>query len=635
MPSDDPRSTPDFQKLFESGPGLYLVLSTDLVIVAVTDAYLQATMTQRDQILGRDLFDVFPDNPDDLSATGVSNLRASLERVLKHGRSDAMAVQKYDIRRPESEGGGFEERYWSPVNLPIKHDDGRIAYILHRAEDVTEFVRLKQEGSAQHKATEELRTRAGQMEAEIYRRAQELQETNRQLRKLQEELESRVEARTADLRRANDALRKSEEQLRQAQKLEAVGRLAGGIAHDFNNLLSVILSYSEILSSDLQPNDAARADLDEIKKAGQRAAELTRQMLAFSRQQILDRRILDLNDIIGNVNKMLARVIGEDIEFKLLMAPKLAKVKADPGQIEQVLMNLVVNARDAMPTGGKLTIETSNVELDASYAQEQEGVTPGPYVMMAVSDTGTGIDKATQAHVFEPFFTTKEVGKGTGLGLSTVFGIVKQSGGNIRLYSEPGIGTSFKIYLPRAEGKTDWKLANSESTQEARGTETILLVEDEDQVRGVAVGILKRAGYHVLEARSPAEALLIDEQHPTKIHLLLTDVVMPKMNGRLLAERIGSTRAGIKTIFMSGYTDNVVVQHGVLDSGASFLQSHSRRIRSRGRCDRSSTFDGTLGRRSTSDAVAQRSRRDYPVNAWNIHVRTKGIPMCRPCISCV
>ncbi|MFO0665396.1 MAG: ATP-binding protein [Polyangiaceae bacterium] len=572
MPSDDPRSTPDFQKLFESGPGLYLVLSTDFVIVAVSDAYLQATMTQRDQIVGRGLFDVFPDNPDDLSATGVSNLRASLERVLKHGRSDAMAVQKYDIRRPESEGGGFEERYWSPVNLPIKHDDGRIAYILHRAEDVTEFVRLKQEGSAQHKATEELRTRAGQMEAEIYRRAQELQETNRQLRRLQEELESRVEARTADLRRANDALRKSEEQLRQAQKLEAVGRLAGGIAHDFNNLLSVILSYSEILSSDLQPNDAARADLDEIKKAGQRAAELTRQMLAFSRQQILDLRILDLNDIIGNVNKMLARVIGEDIEFKLPMAPKLAKVKADPGQIEQVLMNLVVNARDAMPTGGKLTIETSNVELDASYAQEQEGVTPGPYVMMAVSDTGTGIDKATQAHVFEPFFTTKEVGKGTGLGLSTVFGIVKQSGGNIRLYSEPGVGTSFKIYLPRAEGKTDWKLANSESTQEARGTETILLVEDEDQVRGVAVGILKRAGYHVLEARSPAEALLIDEQHPTKIHLLLTDVVMPKMNGRLLAERIGSTRAGIKTIFMSGYTDNVVVQHGVLDSGASFLQ---------------------------------------------------------------
>ena len=551
---------------------MYLVLAPDLTIVGVSEAYLRATMTTRAQILGRGLFDVFPDNPDDSTATGVSNLRSSLERVLKHRRPDAMAVQKYDIRRPDSEGGGFEERHWSPVNSPILGEGDQLRYIIHQVEDVTEFVRLKQQRSEQHKIADELRTRAGQMEAEIHRRAQEIQEANRLLREHQEELESRVEARTADLQQANEALRKSEEQLRQSQKLEAVGRLAGGIAHDFNNLLSVILSYSDMLSYELKPNEHALADLEEIKKAGRRAADLTRQMLAFSRQQVLDLRILDLNEIVGSVNKMLTRILGEDIELKMLLAPRLAKVKADPGQIEQVLMNLVVNARDAMPTGGNLTIETANVELDVAYARDHVGVTQGAYVMLAVSDNGVGMDKAIQARVFEPFFTTKELGKGTGLGLSTVFGIVKQSGGTIWLYSEPGIGTTFKTYLPRAEGKVDWSPSPGPPTVAIRGTETILLVEDEDQVRKVASGILKKAGYHVLEATSPGEALLVSEQHPVKIHLLLTDVVMPKMNGRQLAERIGSMRPGIRIIFMSGYTDNVIIHHGVLDSGVSFLQ---------------------------------------------------------------
>ena len=527
---------------------MYLVLAPDLTIVAVSEAYLRATMTTRERVLGRRLFDVFPDNPEDSTATGASNLRSSLERVLKDRRPDAMAVQKYDIRRPDSEGGGFEERYWSPVNSPILGEEGQLRYIIHQVEDVTEFVRLKQQRSEQHKIADDLRTRAGQMEAEIHRRAQEIQEANRLLREHQEELESRVEARTADLQQANEALRKSEEQLRQSQKLEAVGRLAGGIAHDFNNLLSVILSYSDMLSYELKPNEHALADLEEIKKAGRRAADLTRQMLAFSRQQVLDLRILDLNEIVRSVNKMLTRILGEDIELKMLLAPRLAKVKADPGQIEQVLMNLVVNARDAMPTGGNLTIETANVELDATYARDHVGVTRGPYVMLAVSDNGVGMDKAIQARVFEPFFTTKELGKGTGLGLSTVFGIVKQSGGTIWLYSEPGIGTTFKIYLPRAEGKVDWSPSLGPPTVAIRGTETILLVEDEDQVRKVASGILKKAGYHVLEARSPGEALLVSEQHPVKIHLLLTDVVMPKMNGRQLAERIGSMRPGIRII---------------------------------------------------------------------------------------
>jgi signal transduction histidine kinase/ActR/RegA family two-component response regulator len=564
---------PDFRALFESAPGHYLVLTPELRIAAVSDTYLTATMTDRAQILGRGLFDVFPDNPDDLGATGVGNLRASLERVLKHRRPDAMAVQKYDVRRPEAEGGAFEVRHWSPINSPVLAEDGRVRYIIHRVEDVTEFVRLRHEGTEQQKVTEELRSRAGQMEAEIYRRAQEIQEANHQLRKFQEELESRVEARTAELQRANEALRRSEEQLRQAQKLEAVGRLAGGIAHDFNNLLSVVLSYSDMLLNEVDASSPLYADLQEILRAGQRAADLTRQMLAFSRQQVLDPKILDLSDLVANLSKMLMRVLGEDIELKTVLAPGLGMVKADRGQMEQVLMNLIVNARDAMPNGGRLTIETANVDLDEAYAREHAGVAPGPHVMIAVSDTGIGMDKATQERIFEPFFTTKEKGKGTGLGLSTVFGIVKQSGGSVWLYSEPGGGATFKIYLPRREeGKADQTRSAPPPSAQARGAETILLVEDEDQVRAVAKGILSRAGYRVLEASNPGEAIALCEQHPAEIHLLLTDVVMPRMNGRQLAARVALLRPAAKVVFMSGYTDDAILHNGVLDAGVSFIQ---------------------------------------------------------------
>jgi signal transduction histidine kinase len=577
-------AAPDFRALFESSPLACLVLSPDLTIVAVTERYLRDTMTTLDQIIGRPLFEVFPDNPDDADATGVSNLRASLEGVIRQRRADTMAVQKYDIRRPESDGGGFEMRYWSPVNTPVVVD-GQLAYIIHAVEDVTEFVRLKEQEGEQQKRTEALRTHAGQMEYEVFRRAREIQEANRQLRELQLALERRVEERTSDLTRANAdlndalderrraerALLKSEEQLRQSQKLEAVGRLAGGIAHDFNNLLSVILSYAEMLIADDAFSARGRAELEEIKRAGERAADLTRQMLAFSRQQVLEPKIIDLNDILANLHKMLGRVLGEDIELKLLPARQLGLVLADPGQLEQVIMNLVVNARDAMPQGGKLTIATSNVELDQAYAGEHLGVMPGPYVLLSVSDTGVGMDKATQARIFEPFFTTKEMGKGTGLGLSTVFGIVKQSGGNLLVYSEPGLGATFKIYLPQAKGDQAAITARSAAAV-TRGTETILLVEDEDQVRSVASGVLRRAGYHVLEARSPGEAILACEQHPVRIDLLLTDVVMPKMSGRLLAERIAAVRPGIRVLFMSGYTDDAILHHGVLDSGVAFLQ---------------------------------------------------------------
>ena len=565
---------PDFRLLFERAPAPYLVLDGHFDIVAVNDAYLAATMTERAAIVGRNLFDVFPDNPAEIDATGVSNLRASLQRVVATLAPDTMAVQKYDIRRPESAGGGFEERYWSPINTPIVVD-GALRYIVHRVEDVTDFVVSSRERTAEQESTQELRVRATELERELYRRAQELQRANQELRHLHAELEGRVAQTSGDLAREADArqrteseLRRSEEQLRQAQKLEAVGRLAAGIAHDFNNLLSVVLSYAEELLIDLPVDSPTRRDALEIQRAGERAAELTRQLLVFSRQQVLSPKILDLNEVLSGLHRMLGRVLGEDIELSLLPAPLLGQVNADPGQLEQVVMNLVVNARDAMPDGGKLTIATTNVDLDADYAREHLGVEPGRYVMLSVSDTGIGMDKATQARLFEPFFTTKGPGRGTGLGLSTVFGIIKQSRGSIWVYSEPGQGSTFKIYLPRVDAAAERPMVAAIA---AGGHETILLVEDEPQVRAVVQRALERGGYGVLVAQDANDALRLSEA-VSSIDLLLTDVVMPQMNGRELAERVRAKRPGIRVLFTSGYTDDAILRHGVLDQGVPFLQ---------------------------------------------------------------
>ena len=365
--------------------------------------------------------------------------------------------------------------------------------------------------------------------------------------------------------------KKLEEQLFQSQKLESIGRLAGGIAHDFNNLLTPILAYSQFLIPEFSEGDPIREDLEQIRNAGERAARLTRQLLAFSRKQILQPEVLNINEIVSESEKMLRRVIEEDINLVTVLDPDLGLTKIDPGQFEQILMNLVVNARDAMPKGGKIVLETLNAELDENYTQQHIQVHPGSYVMLGVSDNGTGMDSETQSQIFEPFFTTKEKGKGTGLGLAMVYGIVKQSGGYIWVYSEPGKGTTFKIYLPRVHEDAREFSKEEVSIDDFRGRENILIVEDEEVVRRSADKILTKYGYNVFEASNPGEALLIAEQAKEPIHLLLTDVVMPKMSGVNMAERLKELQPQMVVLYMSGYTDNAIVHHGVLDSDKEFL----------------------------------------------------------------
>jgi len=374
-------------------------------------------------------------------------------------------------------------------------------------------------------------------------------------------------------KKAEEEKRALESQLRHAQKMDAIGLLAGGIAHDFNNILMPIIGYVELGMMKLSPASELYTDLKRVRGAATRAADLTRQILAFSRKQVLEMQVIDLNSVVADFKKMIKRLIGEDIELQVFPEPDLYRVKADKGQIEQVLMNLAVNARDAMPAGGKLTIKTANVYLDEAYMkQSADAPPPGPYVMLAVSDTGCGMDADTRQKIFEPFFTTKERGKGTGLGLSTAFGIIKQHGGNIWVYSEPGRGTIFKIYLPQEEGTTQTREMTPTEPAAMCGMETVLVVEDDEPVRRLVCKTLSSCGYTVLEAKDPTDALRLASENWETLRLLLTDVIMPGMNGKDLYRQMAAIHRDIMVLYMSGYTNDVIAHHGILDEGVNFLQ---------------------------------------------------------------
>jgi two-component system cell cycle sensor histidine kinase/response regulator CckA len=366
--------------------------------------------------------------------------------------------------------------------------------------------------------------------------------------------------------------RRLEDQFRQAQKMEAVGRLAGGVAHDFNNMLGVIIGYSELVEESLDAEDPVRKQVEQVNKAAHRAAALTKQLLAFSRQQILQASVLNLNAVVNNVSKMLLRMIGEDISLHLIPGAPLGSVKADAGQIEQILMNLVINARDAMPAGGKIIIETADADLDETYSKNHPAVQPGPYVMLSVSDTGGGMDSKTMSRIFEPFFTTKPPGQGTGLGLSMVYGVVKQSGGYIWVYSEPGKGTTFKMYFPRVDEPAESLLKPKVTTTFAKGEETILLVEDDDALRNLTLRLLRNQGYTVLEAKDGQEAIAMSTKYQETIHLLLTDVIMPGLSGTELAARLRGARPTLKLLCMSGYTGALITQQGIVNPDETLLQ---------------------------------------------------------------
>jgi signal transduction histidine kinase len=400
-------------------------------------------------------------------------------------------------------------------------------------------------------------------------------------------LKEEVEKRTRDLAVANIRLEKEladrkqaekeksalEEQLRQSQKMEAIGRLAGGVAHDFNNLLTIILGYCELAVLKSEQGESVIAEIEQIYQAGNRASDLTRQLLAFSRRQLLEMRPVDLNELLTGMQGMLSRILGEDIRIEFHLGSGVGRIRTDPGQIEQVILNLVVNARDAMPYGGKLIFETCNMDLDKNFAQSHPGVTPGPYVLLTVTDTGLGMTPEIQERIFEPFFTTKELGKGTGLGLSTIYGIIKQCGGNIWVHSELSKGTTFEIYLPRIEESDGFPVGEEPLEPRPLGKETVLVVEDEQEVGRIIKRSLEALGYQVLLAGGGQEALrLIEGTEPSRIRLLITDVVMPGMSGRELSDRLTALYPHLKVIFMSGYTDDAVIRHGVSSQEMNFIQ---------------------------------------------------------------
>jgi two-component system cell cycle sensor histidine kinase/response regulator CckA len=468
----------------------------------------------------------------------------------------------------------YTATYTDPADEALALDLGADAFILKPAEpeDFMARVRAVQAALPIHTQrpvgddTGHLREYSEILIRKLEQKMRELEQSNRRLR---EDIAEREKAEAA-LRESEQRFRQLEAQLRQAQKMEAVGRLAGGVAHDFNNMLSVILGYTGIVIPRLPPGEI-RTHLEEVRRAGERATDLTRQLLAFSRSQMLRPRVVELGAVVRDLQKMLERLLGEDVALSLVLRPGAGRVHADPTQISQIVMNLAVNAKDAMPRGGELTIEVAHVEAGDARIAGRADATRGPHVMLAVTDTGVGMDAATRERIFEPFFTTKEDGKGTGLGLATVFGIVTQSHGLIEVDSEPGKGSSFKLFFPCTDRAVDPDAPAPRTPTTLRGSETILLVEDDEQVRKMNVEVLRGQGYLVLDARDGAEALATAASFGGEIHLLVTDVVMPGMSGPVLAERLAATRPSTKPLYVSGYAPSAIVHHGVLEAGIAFL----------------------------------------------------------------
>lgn len=666
--STQPHGVPNYAAALDAAPASFLLLYPDFRIAGATDAYLAATMTARNDIIGRGLFDVFPDNPNDPAADGVRNLRASLDRVLASKKPDRMALQKYDVPRPESAGGAFEERYWSPVNTPVIAADGSVELIIHWVEDVTEFVLLKKQMQRERDAREkELRSRehtgtpADQpfLRHEAVEANKRLIESERRYRFLADAVPQLIWTADQDGQfdyfnarwltytgRTFEQLRgdgwhtvihvddlprtiaswhhareaggefhiehrvcshdgswrwmltlalpyrdasghisqwfgsttdihervEGEEKMRAAQRLQAVGTLAGGMAHEVNNMMTAVLGFGELVTTALGVDHPQRPDVDEMIRAGVRAAQVTRQLLAFSRQQVLKPAVVDVGLIVNELGALLRRLAGSDRRLDIKSPPYPVRVVADRGQLEQVLINLAANARDATHTNGIIAIETEAVSLDQETLRlhREEGLAAGQYVRLTVRDDGEGMAPDTVARAFEPFFTTKAVGHGTGLGLSMVYGIAKQSGGYAHIESTPGAGAAVSVYLPLVDAEATIS-AEGQAASRGRG-ERILVVEDETVVRSLARRGLEAAGYTVYQAPNGAAALQFLSTKSGMIDLVLTDVVMPNMNGRQLAEAIAKQHPGLPLLFMSGYSGDEISRRGLMVLGASFIQ---------------------------------------------------------------
>ena len=501
-------------------------------MVAASDAYLRTTGVTREEILGSEVFDALRINEGDADSTRtMERLQQSLTKVLRDRIPDAPGTLTYRLRRPESQGGGYEEMYWSPVNWPVVGKNNEVLYIINCLENIAQHGgRTNVAGSEEHSHAV-----PPEVQTEENIRAEQLREVNR-------------------------------------SRLEALGRLAGGVAHDFNNLLGIVLGNARLAQETFPAGSPLHKQMEHIALAANRAADLTRQLLAYSRQQVLELKVLNINDALLGVSPIIRRLIGENIEIRVIPAQSPYFVKADSGQIEQIIMNLAINARDAMPNGGKLVIESSNVTIDEAYRKQHPGieVKEGPYVMLSVSDTGIGMDTEIQQRIFEPFFTTKA--EGTGLGLATVYGIVKQSSGYVWVYSERGKGTTFRVYLPRTGEAQIVVNPVNPPPPPVTGSETILLVEDEPMLRELMQGMLESSGYRVLATDRPGDAIRFALIHQGTIDVVLSDVIMPGMNGRELVGQISVMRPDARILFMSAFSEDVVQHHGELINGMGFIR---------------------------------------------------------------